>query len=91
MYKFPKKTEMTDKKNITLTNKGLSTKVHHAQGLPAARQSFINNMFLYCGKKTFFLATCKFSFFTKTNPSPKTKSYSFSKFLQIYFEVRVTN
>ena len=54
MYKFPKKTEMTDKKNIALTNKGLSTKVHHAQGLPAARQSFINNMFLYCGKKTFF-------------------------------------
>ena len=56
MYKFPKKTEMTDKKNITLTNKGLSTKVHHAQGLPAARQSFINNMFLYCGKKTFFFS-----------------------------------
>ena len=54
MYKFPKKTEMTDKKNIALTNKGLSTKVHHAQGLPAARQSFINNMLLYCGKKTFF-------------------------------------
>ena len=91
MYKFPKKTEMTDKKNIALTNKGLSTKVHHAQGLPAARQSFINNMFLYCGKKTFFELHVNSLLFTKTNPSPKTKSYSFSKFLQIYFEVRVTN
>ena len=74
MYKFPKKTEMTDKKNIALTNKGLSTKVHHAQGLPAARQSFINNMFLYCGKKNFFfLATCKFSSFYENKPQPKNK------------------
>ena len=85
MYKFPKKTEMTDKKNIALTNKGLSTKVHHAQGLPAARQSFINNMLLYCGKKTFFLATCKFSFFLrKQTPAQKQShilSVSFYKYI----------
>ena len=88
MYKFSKNTEMTDKKDIVLTNlpNYIMSKVclQEDKVLSTTCSNIV-------AKKLFFLAKCKFSFFTKTNPSPKTKSYSFSKFLQKYFEVRVTN